>query len=102
MESRKVWLLAVIALGSGVLGLPAQADDAAAAPKADTSQSKAYAKHTPASQAAPAGCLQATGTRIPLKAGQCAAVPGRIWARDDVDATGAATTAQAARLLGLR
>jgi 2-keto-3-deoxy-galactonokinase len=50
---------------------------------------------TPARQA---DCLT-TGTRIALKPGQCAMVPGRSYSQDELERTGAIDTAEALRLL---
>jgi hypothetical protein len=43
-------------------------------------------------------CLR-TGTRIALKDGECASVPGRSYSKDDLDRTGAITVDEALRLL---
>jgi hypothetical protein len=40
-----------------------------------------------------------TGTRIQLKPDQCANVPGRSFSKDELDRTGAPTTAEALRML---
>jgi hypothetical protein len=40
-----------------------------------------------------------TGTRIALKPGECANVPGRSFSKDELDRTGAPTTAEALRML---
>jgi hypothetical protein len=44
------------------------------------------------------GCLK-TGTRISLKQGECANVPGRVYSKDDLDSTGATTVSEALRRL---
>jgi hypothetical protein len=44
-------------------------------------------------------CLQSTGTRIKLGERECSAATGRSYSKDDLDRTGAATTAEALRRL---
>ena len=43
-------------------------------------------------------CLQ-TGTRIPLKEGECGASAGRVYTKDELDRTGETNTAEALRQL---
>jgi hypothetical protein len=43
-------------------------------------------------------CLT-TGTRIPLKQGECANAPGRVFTQDDLQRTGATTASEALRML---
>lgn len=43
-------------------------------------------------------CLT-TGTRIALKEGQCVSAAGRVYTKDDLDQTGAITTAEALQRL---
>jgi hypothetical protein len=43
-------------------------------------------------------CLT-TGTRIALKEGQCALVPGRAYSQDDLERTGSIDTSEALRRL---
>jgi hypothetical protein len=40
-----------------------------------------------------------TGTRIPLKDGECANVPGRVFTQEDLQRTGAINPAEALRML---
>lgn len=40
-----------------------------------------------------------TGTRIALKPGECANLPGRSFSQDELERTGAPTTAEALRML---
>jgi len=100
MDKRKIYLLAILVSGAAVLAAPVSADSPASPPtKADTSQSKPAAatpSHTP-----PANCLQETGTRVRLKPGHCVAAPSRVWSRDDIDSTGAATAGGVIRQLGV-
>lgn len=44
-------------------------------------------------------CLKSTGTRIQLNEDQCAFVTGRSYSNEDIDSTGAFTTAEALRML---
>jgi hypothetical protein len=46
----------------------------------------------------PPNCLT-TGTRIALKPGECANAAGRVYSKDQLDQTGALTTAEALRRL---
>ena len=41
-------------------------------------------------------CLT-TGSRIPLKPGQCAMQPGRVYSKEELERIGAASTAEALR-----
>ncbi|HVY82505.1 MAG TPA: hypothetical protein VG994_16055 [Steroidobacteraceae bacterium] len=43
-------------------------------------------------------CLT-TGTRIALKQGECANVPGRVFTQEDLERTGAINPAEALRML---
>lgn len=45
-----------------------------------------------------ADCLT-TGSRIPLKEGQCVNLAGRVYSKDDLERSGAATVADALRRL---
>ena len=96
MDSRHVWLIAVMALDTGTLTLPARADTPTT-PAAST-PAKPDAK---ASAANPATCPKTTGTHIPLKAGHCVAAPSRSWSREDIDTTGGSTAAAVVRQLGV-
>ena len=101
MDKRKIYLLAILVSGAAVLAAPVSADSPASPPtKADTSQSKPAAATTP-SHTPPANCLQETGTRVRLKPGHCVAAPSRVWSRDDIDSTGAATAGGVIRQLGV-
>ncbi|SFF31753.1 iron complex outermembrane recepter protein [Fontimonas thermophila] len=48
----------------------------------------------------PSNCLLETGSRIPRTATDpCVAAPGQVYTREDLDRTGATTTAEALRKL---
>lgn len=72
----KPMLLSVLLLGSFVSG--------SALAQTDPNQTKATA---PAPSTAPAGCLQATGSRLPQKDTPCAAA-GRSHTGEDLSKTG--------------
>jgi len=55
-------------------------------------------KRTAATAATPAGCVTDTGTRLPVKPGDCAA-PGHVWTDQEVRGTGVTDSAHALRLL---
>ena len=45
------------------------------------------------------GCIRSTGTRIPVKDGECTGAVGRSYTKDDLDSTGQTNTAEALRML---
>ena len=47
----------------------------------------------------PHNCLKETGSRIKQKEGECVGVPGQVLDKDDIDRTGAVSTADAIRKL---
>ena len=51
-----------------------------------------------ASATAPAGCVGATATRLPVNPGECAGF-GHTWTQSDLDKTGATTVGDALRYI---
>ena len=43
----------------------------------------------------PRHCLRSTGTQLPLREGQCVNGPGRVVTREDLERSGASSTAEA-------
>lgn len=108
MDNPRMGLLAALAISGSVLALPTSADPGAAPPaslapatQAPTAAANPSARTGPTSPAKPATCLQSTGTRLRLKPGQCVMAPSRVWSHRDIESTGAATTGEALRLLGV-
>jgi hypothetical protein len=84
-------MLKALLLGTVTAGLLAAC--AATPPASD----KAIADRTAAT--APRSDCLTTGTRIPLKDGECANVAGRVYSQDDLERTGAMNPAEALRRL---
>ncbi|MDB5978041.1 MAG: hypothetical protein JWR07_4801 [Nevskia sp.] len=84
---RSILAAAVLVLSAGAL-----ADDASPAPvPAGASTS------VPVPAAAPAGCPQDTGSRLPRHPGDCLSLPGRSYGRDELGLTGASNAQDALR-----
>lgn len=84
-------MLKALCLGTLTAGL------LAACAGAPTAPDRVVADRT-AAPTTRANCLT-TGTRIPLKNGECANVAGRVFTQEDLQRTGAANPAQALRML---
>lgn len=80
---------------TALLAVPAFAEDAVATPAAADAQPQVQAETRE-----PFNCLKETGSRIkPAEDRPCIGAPGQVYTRDDIDRTGATTTAEALRKL---
>jgi hypothetical protein len=91
-------VLKVLLIGLGAMSLLSAC--ATTTPQAPHQSASELAANTPAEprRGPGQGCLT-TGTRISLKDGECANVPGRVYSKDDLDRTGATTVSEALRML---
>ncbi|MDD3762078.1 MAG: hypothetical protein PHP86_02155 [Nevskiales bacterium] len=89
-------LIVLAALASGPTA--ARANDTTAAET--TVAAPEMTSDAPEARAADAHCLTETGSRIKTSAERpCISAPGSVYSRDDIDRTGATSTAEALRRL---
>lgn len=97
----KILIPALLAMGIGSAFAQTPATNANAA-----TEDAPAAAETAAQKSADSFCLRQTGSHLHAiakvhgeRAVQCASDPGRSYSREDIERTGATTTAQALRLL---